>query len=113
MKKMPHKVMSLSNVPNRVPKRAFSLVALSQFWSNKTLPERQNETSVTGVTQVLLSLVPQRRRITHTLRAEVVAHYAAGMSCRRVAAALGLGRTTVLQILKAAGIEVRPQGRKY
>ena len=62
---------------------------------------------------VLLSLVPQRRRITHTLRAEVVEHYAAGMSCRRVAAALGLGRTTVLQILKAAGIEVRPQGRKY
>ena len=57
--------------------------------------------------------ITQRRRITHTLRAEVVEHYAAGMSCRRVAAALGLGRTTVLQILKAAGIEVRPQGRKY
>src|SRR4029078_3035065 len=90
-----------------------SFVALSQFWSNKTVPERQNETSVTGVTQVLLSPVPQRGRTTHTLRAEVVEHYAAGMSCRRVAAALGLGRTTVLQILKAAGIEVRPQGRKY
>jgi transposase len=55
----------------------------------------------------------QRRRITASLRAEVVEHYAAGMSCRRVADTLGLGRTTVLQILKAAGVELRPQGRKY
>jgi hypothetical protein len=59
------------------------------------------------------SPVPQRRRITHALRVEVVEHYAAGMSCRRVAGTVGLGRTTVLQILEAAGVEIRPRGRKY
>ena len=30
-----------------------------------------------------------------------------------MAATLGLGRTTVLEILNAAGVEIRPQGRKY
>ena len=55
----------------------------------------------------------QRQRITAHLRADVVEHYERGMSCRRVAATLGLGRTTVLQILKDAGVEIRPQGVKY
>jgi hypothetical protein len=32
---------------------------------------------------------------------------------RQVAEELGLGRTTVLAILKAASVRVRPQGRKY
>lgn len=54
----------------------------------------------------------QRRRITQALRAEVVEHYVAGMSCRRIAGILGLGRTTVLEILKVAGVEIRPRGRK-
>jgi hypothetical protein len=35
------------------------------------------------------------------------------MSCRRIAGILGLGRTTVLEILKVAGVEIRPRGRKY
>jgi curli biogenesis system outer membrane secretion channel CsgG len=35
------------------------------------------------------------------------------MTSRQVAIALGLVRTTVLEVLKAAGVEVRPQGRKY
>jgi len=43
----------------------------------------------------------------------MVEHYMNGMTSRRVAVALGLGRTTVLEVLKAAGVEVRPQGRKY
>ncbi|WP_353360596.1 hypothetical protein [Mycobacterium sp.] len=43
------------------------------------------------------------------VRAEVVEHYVAGMSCRRVADTVGFGRTTVLQILRAAGVEIRPQ----
>lgn len=55
----------------------------------------------------------QRRRVTAALRAEVVEDYTAGMSSRRVAATLGLGRTTVLGILKAAGMPLRPQGRNY
>jgi transposase len=57
--------------------------------------------------------VAQRRRITHSLRARVVEHYARGMTSRQVASTLGLGRTTVLEILKAADVAVRPQGRKY
>jgi hypothetical protein len=35
------------------------------------------------------------------------------MSTRRVAATLKLGRTTVLNILQAAGVTSRPQGHKY
>jgi transposase-like protein len=59
------------------------------------------------------SPVPQRRRITARLRAEVVEHYRGGMTSRRVAATLGLGRTTVLGILRDAGVELRPRGRRY
>ncbi len=55
----------------------------------------------------------RRRRITASLRADVVEHYMNEMTSRQVAVALGLGRTTVLEVLKAAGVEVRPQGRKY
>ena len=61
----------------------------------------------------LASPVPQRRRITARLHADVIEHYNRGMSSRRVAATLGLGRTTVLEILKDAGVTVRPRGRKY
>jgi len=35
------------------------------------------------------------------------------MSSRRVAITLGLRRTTVLEVLKVAGVEVRPHGRRY
>jgi hypothetical protein len=30
-----------------------------------------------------------------------------------MAITLGLGRTTVLEVLKVAGVEVRPHGRRY
>ena len=36
-----------------------------------------------------------------------------GMRSQRVATTLGLGRTTVLEILKSAGVDIRPQGPKY
>ena len=88
-------------------------VALSQFCSNTLFTDVQDGVSVTDGRMGVLSPVPQRRRITARLRAEVVEHYTAGMSCRRVAAKLGLGRTTVLEILKAAGVALRAQGRKY
>jgi len=39
--------------------------------------------------------------------------YEFGQTSRRVAEELTLGRTTVLKILKDAGVAVRPQGRKY
>ncbi|MFV8181311.1 MULTISPECIES: helix-turn-helix domain-containing protein [Mycobacteroides] len=42
-----------------------------------------------------------------------MAAYESGQTSRQVAEELDLGRTTVLKILKAAGVEVRAQGRKY
>jgi hypothetical protein len=88
-------------------------VALSQFCSNTLLTDLQGDTPVTDRRNYVSSPVQQRRRITARLRAEVMEHYMAGMSSRRVAATVGLGRTTVLGILKAAGVDIRPQGRKY
>lgn len=57
--------------------------------------------------------VSRRRRITARLRADVVKYYEQGMTSRQVAETLALGRTTVLGILKDAGVTIRPQGRKY
>jgi Homeodomain-like domain len=101
------------NGPRRDFRGPFSLVALERFWSNSASPERNNATRVTGEQQGVSAPAPQRRRITARLRADVVEHYERGMSTRRVAATLGLGRTTVLEILKTAGVEMRPHGRKY
>jgi DNA invertase Pin-like site-specific DNA recombinase len=78
------------------------------------LQKRRNDISVTDVTGMVSSPASRRQRITaRHLRAEVIKHYDQGMSSRRVAATLGLGRTTVLKILKTAEVEVRPRGRKY
>ncbi|QLL08645.1 helix-turn-helix domain-containing protein [Mycobacterium vicinigordonae] len=54
----------------------------------------------------------QRQRITDRLRAEVVAAYEFGQTSRQVAETFAIGRSTVLKILKAAGVMVRPQGHK-
>jgi len=61
----------------------------------------------------LVSPPAKRRRITASLRADVVEHYERGMTSRQVAKTLGLGRTTVLGILKAAGVVMRPRGCRY
>ncbi|WP_390894685.1 helix-turn-helix domain-containing protein [Mycolicibacterium neoaurum] len=54
-----------------------------------------------------------RRRLTARLRAAVVEAYESGQTSRQVAEELSLGRSTVLGILKDAGVAVRPQGHKY
>jgi hypothetical protein len=100
------------NGPRRSLRGPFHLVALSQFCSNTLFTDVQ-DASVTDRRPRVPSPVPQRRRITAGLRAEVIEHYNRGMSSRRVAATLGLGRTTLLEILKAAGVDIRPRGRKY
>jgi len=61
----------------------------------------------------LVSPPPRRRRITASLRAEVVERYLAGMTSRQVAATLELGRTTVLDIVKTAGVTLRPRSRGH
>jgi hypothetical protein len=93
--------------------KATSLVALSQFCSNTSFTDVQDDAEVTKGRPRVLSRLPQRRRITARLHVEVIEHYERGMSSRRVAATLGLGRTTVLEIIKAAGITLRPRRRKY
>lgn len=60
----------------------------------------------------LVSPAAKRRSMTASLRAAVVEHYMNGMTSRQVATTLGLGRTTVLDILKAAGVALRPRGRR-
>jgi hypothetical protein len=104
---------AMKMAPGEGLRRPFPLVALSQFCSNTLLTGVQDDASVTDGRNYVPSPARQRRRITARLRAEVVEHYMAGMSCRRVAATLGLGRTTVLGILKTAGVDIRPQGQKY
>jgi hypothetical protein len=84
-----------------------------QFRLNTLITAVQDDAPVTERRIPTLSPVPQRSRITARLRAEVVDHYNRGMSSRRVAATVGLGRTTVPEILTAAGVAVRPQGWRY
>jgi DNA invertase Pin-like site-specific DNA recombinase len=77
------------------------------------LTDAQDDADVTNGRSLVVSPVPQRRRITERARAEVIEHYNRGMSSRRVAATLGLGRTTVLEILKDADVALRPRGQSY
>ncbi len=51
----------------------------------------------------------RRRRITQSVRDEVVRLYASGQTALEVAEHCGIGKTTVLKILKADGAAVRPQ----
>ena len=39
--------------------------------------------------------------------------YQGGMASRAVAEEVGIGRTTVLNILKREGVELRPHGARY
>jgi len=99
--------------PEVAPLGPFPLVALSQFCSNRLFTDVQDDAEVTDGRNPVFSPVPRRRRVTARLRAEVIEHYNCGMSSRRVAATLGLARTTVLGILKGAGVTLRPRGRRY
>jgi len=54
----------------------------------------------------------RRRRITQMLRDEVVTRYEAGETSRELARECRIGRTTVLTILKQAGVKLRPQGQR-
>jgi hypothetical protein len=101
-----HVTIGHKNGPWRCLRGPFPLVALERVWLNTLVTDVQLDAFVTDGPTRILSSVPQRRRITARLRAEVVEHYNRGMSSRRVAATLGLGRTTVLMILKAARTKV-------
>lgn len=57
--------------------------------------------------------VPVRRRVSKQLRAEIVEYYRQGLSSLDVAEVLGVGKSTVLNVLKAAGEPIRPRGVRY
>ena len=105
--------LGMKVAPRELSGGHFSLVALSQFCSNTVVTDVQDDAPVIDGRKRVLSPEPQRRRITARLRVDVIEYYNRGMSSRRVAATLGLGRTTMLEILKAADVELRPRGRKY
>jgi len=51
-----------------------------------------------------------RQRITKRHRQHVVTSYQSGLSARMVASQTGLSKTTVLNILKDAGVPLRARG---
>ena len=55
----------------------------------------------------------RRTRVTARLRAEVVSLYGQGRTSREAAEICGIAKSTVLGILKKAGVDVRLQGRRY
>jgi DNA invertase Pin-like site-specific DNA recombinase len=97
--------------PEVAPLRPFSLVALERVCSNTLLTLAQDDAHVIERPS-FVSPPRQRRRITAQLRTAVVEAYESGKTSRQVAEEWALGRATVLKILKAAGVTVRPQGRR-
>lgn len=79
------------------------MVVLARARSNTLTPE-------TGGTGRSPARRPARARITGAQRAQVVSLYESGLSTRAVAAKCDLAKTTVLQILVKAGVEMRPRG---
>ncbi|WP_425284605.1 helix-turn-helix domain-containing protein [Gordonia westfalica] len=51
--------------------------------------------------------------MTERLRGDVVRLYESGLTSREVAKETGVGKTTVLTILKQEGVEMRPRGVHY
>ena len=87
------------------------MVALSPLSPNRSLTDPKNDVDETHGSSRFVSPLGQRRRITARLRAVVAEAYESGQSSRQVAEEM-LGRTTALKILKAAGVTIRPQGRR-
>lgn len=57
--------------------------------------------------------VPAKQRITQSLRRKIVTYYESGnVSAQQAAEEHGVGKSTVLKILREAGAEVRPHGRR-
>jgi hypothetical protein len=56
---------------------------------------------------------PRRTRVTTELIAEVVGRYQHGESSRQVSEGAASLKSTVLNILKSEGIDVRAWGRRY
>ncbi len=58
-------------------------------------------------------LAGRRTRMTDRVEHRTVELYELGLSTRQVAEQVGIAKTTVLRVLKARGVMVRPQGVVY
>jgi diacylglycerol kinase family enzyme len=54
-----------------------------------------------------------RTRVTVGLASDVTARYERGESMRHIALTRGMGKATVLKILYAAEVPIKPRGRHY
>jgi len=54
----------------------------------------------------------QRTRVTMKLRDSVVGAYTSGLSAAEVAESTGIAKSTVLRILRASDVAIRPRGRR-
>lgn len=93
-----------------------NVVVLTDLWSNPALAPVDLDLTqdLTEHRSNRYAAPPARRtRVTSRLREEVVTRYRRGETSREVAEACGIGKTTVLTILKQAGVAVRRQGMRY
>ena len=87
------------------------VVVLERAWSNLSVqsamppPDQSDKTISAGP--------GWRTRVTPQLRAEVVRRYQAGESSRIVAEELGIGKATVLKLLRLEGVQLKPVGARY
>ncbi|BBZ06876.1 hypothetical protein MDOR_10450 [Mycolicibacterium doricum] len=107
--------VTAAHAPNKTPDSAVrgeaSLVALGRFSPSNESPDQDD--SAHAKAKDRFDTPPRKRqRLTARLRADVVAAYVTGQTSRQVAETFDLGKSTVLGILKDAGV-VRPQGLKY
>lgn len=90
-------------------RRRFVVVVLAQAKTNTLRPRLQSSARSTDQ----LSKPTVRTRVTDKLRQQVVNRYQAGnISAQAVAEELGIGKATVLRILKQADVPVRPHGQR-
>lgn len=68
------------------------------------------ESAKTRPDQGLLHPITFRSRVTKRMKSDVIELYTSGLSALDVAERLGLGKSTVLRVLKVEGVEVRPRG---
>jgi hypothetical protein len=87
------------------------VVVLERAWSNFSVlstvrsPDPDDEPASASQSR--------RTRVTPQLRAEVVRRYQAGDPSRVVAEELGIGKATVLKLIKQQGLSLRPVGVRY
>lgn len=90
----------------------YYVVALTQVWSNFS-DLRADAGIIRQDAPQEAAPPPRRTRVTAGLRTEVVHRYTAGQPSQLIAEDLHIGKATVLKILRAAGVSIKPVGVHY